>query len=107
MTRMFLISKSSGAGMENAEQLKEDNRFEYQNLLPGTYLAMMMVVKGVLTEGRPEIQMVRLSPQIEVDKTDVEGVQLRLDPGGQVHGKFRLDIRLDIVECAPDAHRRK
>jgi hypothetical protein len=91
MTRMFLISKSSGAGMENAEQLKEDNRFEYQNLLPGTYLAMMIVVKGVLTDGRPEIQMVRLSPQIEVDKTDVAGVQLRLDPGGQVHGKFRLD----------------
>jgi hypothetical protein len=35
--------------------------------------------------------MVQLSPQIEVDKTDVEGVQLHLDPGGQVRGKFRLD----------------
>jgi hypothetical protein len=26
-----------------------------------------------------------------VDKTDVEGVQLHVEPGGEVHGKFRLD----------------
>jgi protocatechuate 3,4-dioxygenase beta subunit len=91
LTQMFLISKDGGAGMDNPEQLKGDNRFEYQNLLPGTYTAMMIVVKGALSEGRPEIQMVQLSPQIEVDKTDVEGVLLHLDPGGQVHGKFRLD----------------
>jgi protocatechuate 3,4-dioxygenase beta subunit len=91
LTQMFLISKSGDAGMDNPQQLKGDNRFEYQNILPGTYTAMMIVVKGALSEGRPEIQMVQLSPQIEVDKTDVEGVQLHLDPGGQVHGKFRLD----------------
>jgi protocatechuate 3,4-dioxygenase beta subunit len=91
LTQMFLISKSGDAGMDNPEQLKGDNRFEYQNILPGTYAAMMIVVKGALCEGRPEIQMVQLSPQIEVGKTDVEGVQLHLDPGGQVHGKFRLD----------------
>jgi len=91
LAQMFLISKSGGAGVENAEQLKGDNRFEYQNIAPGTYMAMMLVVKGALTEGRPEIQMVRLSPPIEVDKTDVEGVQLRVEPGGEVQGKFRLD----------------
>jgi hypothetical protein len=91
LTQMFLISKSGDVGMDNPQQLKGDNRFEYQNILPGTYTAMMIVVKGALSEGRPEIQMVQLSPQIEVDKTDVEGVQLHLDPGGQVHGKFRLD----------------
>jgi hypothetical protein len=91
IAQMFLISKTSGAGAENAEQLKGDNRFEYQDVAPGTYTAMMMVVKGALTEGRPEIQMVQLHPQIEVDKTDVEGVQLHAEPGGEVHGKFRLD----------------
>jgi hypothetical protein len=91
IAQMFLISKTSGAGAENAEQLKEDNRFEYQNVAPGIYTAMMMVVKGALTEGQPEIQMVQLRPQIEVDKTDVEGVQLHAEPGGEVHLKFRLD----------------
>ena len=91
MAQMFLISKTGGAGMENREQLKGDNRFEFQNLLPGTYVAMMLVVKGALTEGRPEIQMLQLSPPIEVDKTDLEGVQLHAEAGGEVHGKFRLD----------------
>ena len=91
MAQMFLISKSGGAGVENREQLQGDNRFEFQNVLPGTYAAMVIVVKGDLSAGRPEIQMVQLSPQIEVDKADVEGVQLHVEPGGEIHGKFRLD----------------
>jgi hypothetical protein len=91
MTQIFLMSKSTGARIQNREQLKSDNRFEYRDVPPGTYAAMMLVVKGDLAEGRPEIQMLQLSPQIEVDKTDVEGVQLHAEAGGEVHGKFRLD----------------
>jgi len=91
MVRFFLTSKSGGAGMDNPEELKEGNRFEYGNVLPGTYVAMLLVVKGMLSGGEPEMQMVRLNPSIDVDKTDVEGVQLRADPGGQIRGMFRLD----------------
>ena len=47
--------------------------------------------------------MVQLNPQIEVEKADVEGVQLHAEPGGEIRGKFRLgyrgEIRLDAVEC--------
>ena len=91
MAQMFLISKRGGAGMENREQLQEANRFEFQNVLPGIYAAMMIVVKGDLSAGRPEIQMMQLSPQIEVEKADVEGVQLHVEPGGEIRGKFHLD----------------
>ena len=35
--------------------------------------------------------MMQLSPQIEVEKADVEGVQLHVEPGGEIHGKLRLD----------------
>jgi hypothetical protein len=91
LVQIFLNSKSSGEPMENREQLRGGNRFEYQNVLPGTYVAMMLVVKGALSEGRPEMQVMQLRPQIEVDKTDVEGVQLHGEPGGQLRGKFRLD----------------
>jgi protocatechuate 3,4-dioxygenase beta subunit len=89
--RLFLTSKSGGPGMDSPEELREGNRFEYGNVLPGSYVAMLLVVKGMLTGGEPEMQMVRLNPSIEVDKTDVEGVQLRADPGGQIRGMFRLD----------------
>jgi protocatechuate 3,4-dioxygenase beta subunit len=91
LVQIFLASKSGGEPLENREQLRGDNRFEYQNVLPGTYAAMMLVVKGILTGAQPEMQVVKLSPQIEVDKTDVEGVQLHGEPGGQLRGKFRLD----------------
>jgi hypothetical protein len=91
MVRFFLTSKSGGAGIDGPEELKEGNRFEYGNVLPGTYVAMLLVVKGMLSGGEPEMQMVRLNPSIEVDKTDVEGVQLQAEPDGQIRGMFRLD----------------
>jgi hypothetical protein len=91
LVQIFLTSKSGGESVDDREQLRGDNRFEYQNVLPGTYVAMMLVVKGALVEGRPEMQVMQLSPQIEVNKTDVEGVQLHGEPGGKLRGKFRLD----------------
>jgi protocatechuate 3,4-dioxygenase beta subunit len=91
LVQVILTSKNGPVGMENPGQLKGGNQFAYQNILPGSYTAMMVVIKGALSEGRPDVQMVQLRPQIEVDKTDVEGVQLHLDPGGEVRGKFRLD----------------
>ena len=91
LAQFFLNSKNGPVGMENAEQLKEGNEFEYQNIPSGTYWPMMIVMKGDLAGGRPEVQMLHLRPQIEVDKADVEGVQLHVEPGGEVHGKFRMD----------------
>lgn len=91
IAQLILLSKSSGETTDAPQQLKDGGRFEYQNVLPGTYAGMMIVVKGMLGGERPEMQMVQLSPPIEVDKTDVEGVELHGEPGGQVHGKFRLD----------------
>src|ERR1022692_3408490 len=41
--------------------------------------------------GQPDMQMVRLTPPIEVDNGDVVGLQLQAEPLGQIHGKFRLD----------------
>lgn len=94
MVRLFLMSKNgdAGMGMEGMQELTEGNRFEYPNVTPGTYVAMMMVVKGMLSGAQPDMQMVRLTPPIQVDKADAEGIQLQPEPGGQIHGKFRLDV---------------
>ena len=90
IVRVFLASKNGDVGMDNMQELTEGNRFEYQNVVPGKYVGMLMVVKG-LSGGQPDMQMVRLGPPIEVDKADVEGVKLQAEPGGQIHGRFRLD----------------
>jgi hypothetical protein len=73
--------------------LREGNRFEFENVLSGTYVATLVVAKGRESGGQPEMQMVRLNPSIEVDKTDLEGMQLRADPGGEIRGMFRLRER--------------
>ena len=91
MVRLILTSKLGGAGMDAPEELRQGNRFEYQNVLPGSYVAVMLVVKGIFNGGQPDMQMVRLTPSIEVDNSDVVGVQLQAEPVGQIHGKFRLD----------------
>jgi protocatechuate 3,4-dioxygenase beta subunit len=90
-TVRFLLASNGGAGMDKPEELREGNRFEFENVLPGTYVARLLVVKGTLSGEQPEMQMVRLNPSIEVVKADVEGVQLQAEPGGQIRGMFRLD----------------
>lgn len=93
MVRLFLTSKNgeAGMGMEDMQELTEGNRFEYSNVAPGAYVATMIVIKGMLSGAQPDMQMVRLNPMIQVDKTDLEGLQLQPEPSGQIHGKFRLD----------------
>jgi hypothetical protein len=94
---VHLMSRSGGAVEGGPEddggdgKLREGNRFEYQSVLPGTYMAMAYVVKGMLSDGRPDMQVLQLKPSIEVDNADVEGLQLHDEPGGQIRGTFRLD----------------
>jgi protocatechuate 3,4-dioxygenase beta subunit len=91
MVRIFLASKNGMADMDGPGELSEGNRFEYQNVLPGTYVAGLFVFKGLSSGGQPDAQVLRLKPPIEVDKSDVEGVQLQAEAGGQIRGMFRLD----------------
>jgi hypothetical protein len=90
MVRLYLTPKLGGLDFANPEELSEGNRFEGQSVLPGTYVVIMLVVKGI-SSGQPDTQMVRLNPPIEVDKADVTGVQLQPEPLKQIHGKFRMD----------------
>jgi protocatechuate 3,4-dioxygenase beta subunit len=112
MVRVFLTSKGGGADMDGPGELSEGNRFEYQNVLPGTYLATLFIFKGMLSGGQPDMQVLRLKPSIEVDKNDVEGVQLQAEPGGQIRGMFRLDtgekfdwtqLRVSLLPIEEDA----
>lgn len=93
MTQFILASKNGDVDMDRPVPLMEGNRFVYENVLPGTYMGTLFVVKGMFGEGQrqPEIQMLRLTPPIEVEKSDVEGVQLQPEAAGLIHGRFRMD----------------
>jgi hypothetical protein len=40
---------------------------------------------------QPQMQMLRLTPSIEVEDANVDAVQLHVEPGGQLRGTFHLD----------------
>jgi hypothetical protein len=81
--RIVLLSSAGGEGPQTPEQLKEGNRFEYGNVVPGTYEAYLHV-------GNTQ-QVLRLSPTIIVENADVVGLQLHVKAGGRIRGSFRLD----------------
>jgi len=87
LAEMMLSSKARG---EQNQQLGEAGKFEFQNVLPGSYTATVIVVTG-LAEGRPTPKMMRVVEPIEVSTANVEGLQLQTNPGGTVKGKFRMD----------------
>lgn len=86
MGQIFLVGKT---GQMKEQRFAQDGRFEFTNVLPGTYRAQVMVFS--LVGGSPSLKMQRVRTPIEVNGSDVEGLQLQLEIGGDVSGRFRMD----------------
>jgi protocatechuate 3,4-dioxygenase beta subunit len=93
LTEIMLFSKDH-TSVQN-QQLGEGGTFEFQNLLPGSYTASLLVVTGV-SEGRPATKMMPVVEPIQVSTANLDGLQLQPNPGGTVRGKFRMDTGLRI-----------
>jgi hypothetical protein len=90
MNQLMLEPKGGGSSAQVApQQLGEGGKFEFTNVLPGSYVARLIVV--TLEGGRPAMQMLRLGQPIEVSDAHVEGLRLQPEAAGQVRGKFRLE----------------
>jgi protocatechuate 3,4-dioxygenase beta subunit len=89
MTQIMLQPKGRGGARMASQELGEGGKFEFTNVLPGSYVAMLMVV--TFEGGQPAMEMLRLGQLIEVGNADVEGLRLQPEISGQVRGKFRLD----------------
>jgi protocatechuate 3,4-dioxygenase beta subunit len=89
MTQIILQAKGSNGSQMIQEVVGEDGRFEFTGVLPGSYVARLIVV--TIEGGRPAMQMPRLGQTIEVSNANVEGLRLQPEPVGLVRGKFRLD----------------
>lgn len=90
LVRLMLAGKGIAPGADNQSELREGNRFEFQNVLPGSYTVLVFSVKGLET-GQPQAQTFRMAPSVEVENADVDGLQLQVEPNGTVRGIFHLD----------------
>ena len=89
MAQIMLLGTGGGGSQPGEQELREGGRFEFKNVLPGTYTASLILV--TFDGGKPAMQMLRLGQPIEVRDASVEGLLLQPELGGQVRGKFRLD----------------
>jgi carboxypeptidase family protein len=87
MAQLMLLAKN-GQGEE--QNLAEGGKFDFPNVLPGTYHAQVMMVSFGNGQN-PSMKMRTIRTPIEVNGSDVVGLQLQLDAGGDVRGRFRVE----------------
>ena len=87
ITQLVLMAKN-GQGEE--QNLGQDGKFDFPNVLPGTYHAQVMMVSFGNGQN-PSMKMRQIRTPIEVNASDVVGLQLQMDTGGDVGGKFRVE----------------
>lgn len=88
MSQILLVSR---AGVTAQEVLQEGGKFEFQNMQPGTYEARVILVTGIGQGQRPTMKMEMVRTPIVVDGADLTGLELVVDAGGTVMGKFRTE----------------
>ena len=86
--RIFLVGKN---GQRKEENLGENGKFEFTGVLPGTYRAQLISFSGFFSGQPPSIKMQTIRTPIEVSGADVTGLQLQIEAGGDVSGKFRVE----------------
>jgi hypothetical protein len=87
MAQLMLVAKN-GQGEE--QTLVEGGKFDFPNVLPGKYHAQVMMVSFANGQS-PSMKMQRIRAPIEVNGSDVVGLHLQMDAGGDVVGKFRVE----------------
>jgi len=98
-TQIFLVSTS---GQTEAQGLGEGGRFEFPNVLPGTYVAQIVDMSSGGDGRTPETHTQMIGSPIVVSNADVTGLVLQPEAGGSVSGKVRGESgragRIDAVE---------
>jgi hypothetical protein len=85
--QMFLVS---GSGQTEAQQLQEGGRFEFLNIMPGTYVAQIVDMSGSDGQSPESHPQVAGSP-IVVGNSDVTGLVLQPEGKGAVRGRLRTE----------------
>jgi hypothetical protein len=88
---IILVGKNRQVNEQaNQQNLHLDGRFDFPNVLAGTYRAQLILF-DVFSGQEPSIKMQTIRTPIEVNGSDVLGLQLQVDPGSDVSGQFRTE----------------
>ena len=88
---IILVGKNRQVNEQaNQQNLHLDGRFDFPNVLAGTYRAQLILF-DVFSGQEPSIRMQTIRTPIEVNGSDVLGLQLQVDPGSDVSGQFRTE----------------
>lgn len=93
MSQILLVSKG---GVTTQENVQEGGKFEFQNVQSGTYEARVLLIAGVGEGQRPTMKMEMVRTPIVVDEADVTGLDLVVETGGTITGKFRTEDETPI-----------
>jgi Carboxypeptidase regulatory-like domain len=106
--QMFLVSDT---GQTEAQQLQDGGRFEFLNIMPGTYVAQIVDMNSVSDGQPPQSHTQIISTPIIVGNSDVTGLLLQPVSGGAVTGKLRTEggetldwtkLDVELVRVAQD-----
>jgi len=87
MGKIILVGENGRA--TNDQDLGVDGRFDFPHVVAGTYRAHLILFR--LSSGQaPAIKMQMIRTPIEVNGSDVLGLQLQVDAGGDVSGQVRI-----------------
>jgi hypothetical protein len=86
--QMYLVSSN---GQTEAQQLQDGGRFEFLNLMPGTYVAQIVDMSSVSGAQAPQAHTQIVGAPIVVANSDVTGLLLQPESGGSVKGKLSTE----------------
>jgi protocatechuate 3,4-dioxygenase beta subunit len=90
-TVMGQIILSGKNGQQLQEQLQPEGKFEFANVLQGTYRAQVLMFSEFINGQTPSLKVLSISTPIDVDGADVVGLQLQADAPSDVSGRFRAE----------------
>lgn len=89
-SEMVQIMLNSAEGRDVQQQLQTDGKFEFANLLPGSYRVQIIAVS--LGNGQsPSVRVLGVNRNIEVSSEDVRDIHLQVNEGASVRGRFRTE----------------
>jgi hypothetical protein len=88
MAQLFLVGRNGETEQQN---LADGGKFEFARVLPGTYKAQVLTFSGFVNGQAPSLKAQTIRTPIEVNGSDLIGLQLQVEAGGDVTGRFRMD----------------
>ena len=84
------IMFNSDHNVDAEQQLQAGGKFEFANLLPGSY-RIRLIVASLGNGQTPSMRFLNVNRNIEVTSEDIRDIHIQVDQGASVRGRFRTE----------------